>query len=64
MVKDGKVTGIIDWELSGWYPEYWEYAKSLYVWRWQSDWYDYLEKILHPYYAEYAVHSFLTETLW
>ncbi|KAI0871377.1 hypothetical protein GGS24DRAFT_62155 [Hypoxylon argillaceum] len=23
------VTGIIDWEMSGWYPEYWEYVKAL-----------------------------------
>lgn len=64
MVKDGKVTGIIDWELSGWYPEYWEFVKSLYVWRWQNDWYDYLEKILRPYYAEYAFHTFLAQELW
>ncbi|BDD63618.1 hypothetical protein MPDQ_004267 [Monascus purpureus] len=64
MVKDGKVTGIIDWELSGWYPEYWEFVKSLYVWRWQNDWYDYLVKILQPYYAEYAFHTFLAQELW
>lgn len=23
----GKITGIIDWEFGGWYPEYWEYTK-------------------------------------
>jgi hypothetical protein len=28
-----KVVGLIDWELSGWYPEYWEYTKALHtVW--------------------------------
>jgi hypothetical protein len=26
-----KVAGIIDWEQSGWYPEYWEYCKMLYA---------------------------------
>jgi Ser/Thr protein kinase RdoA (MazF antagonist) len=25
--KAGKITGIIDWEFGGWYPEYWEYTK-------------------------------------
>lgn len=25
----GKITGIIDWEMAGWWPEYWEYTKSL-----------------------------------
>lgn len=23
------ITGIIDWEQAGWYPEYWEYCKIL-----------------------------------
>ncbi|CAP91569.1 Pc13g05000 [Penicillium rubens Wisconsin 54-1255] len=64
MVRGGSITGIIDWELSGWYPEYWEFAKALYVWRWQNDWVDYLTKALEPYYNEYAVHSFVAEALW
>lgn len=64
MVEDGNVSGILDWEFSGWYPEYWEFSKALYVWKWQNDWIEYLVQILQPYYSEYAVHSFLTETLW
>ncbi|KAK3293017.1 kinase-like domain-containing protein [Chaetomium fimeti] len=28
--KNGKITGIIDWEFGGWYPEYWEYTKMHY----------------------------------
>ena len=27
--KDVKVLGVIDWDKSGWYPEYWEFAKAL-----------------------------------
>ncbi|OJJ69333.1 hypothetical protein ASPBRDRAFT_76852 [Aspergillus brasiliensis CBS 101740] len=65
MVNDnGKVTGIVDWEFSGWYPEYWEFAKALYVWRWQNDWTDYLLQCLEPYYPEYTAHSFMAATLW
>lgn len=30
--KDGKITGIVDWEFGGWYPEYWEYTKMFYAW--------------------------------
>jgi hypothetical protein len=26
LVDGDRITGIIDWEFSGWYPEYWEYA--------------------------------------
>ncbi|KAH9922961.1 uncharacterized protein B0H18DRAFT_1182825 [Fomitopsis serialis] len=29
MVKDGHITGIIDWEAAGWYPEYWEFTTML-----------------------------------
>ncbi|KAI0922559.1 hypothetical protein AcV5_009498 [Taiwanofungus camphoratus] len=29
MVDGGHVTGIIDWECAGWYPEYWEYTTML-----------------------------------
>ncbi|KAF9543136.1 kinase-like protein [Agrocybe pediades] len=27
MWKGGRITGIIDWERSGWFPEYWEYTR-------------------------------------
>jgi thiamine kinase-like enzyme len=27
LVNGNDITGIIDWETSGWYPEYWEYAR-------------------------------------
>jgi len=37
------ITGLIDWELSGAYPEYWEYVKAFSDVRWRSsDWYSYL----------------------
>ncbi|KAK6429433.1 hypothetical protein LTR95_014421 [Oleoguttula sp. CCFEE 5521] len=33
LIRDGKVAAIIDWECSGWWPEYWEYTKAHY-----NDW--------------------------
>ncbi|KJK86133.1 hypothetical protein H633G_10016 [Metarhizium anisopliae BRIP 53284] len=27
LVQDGKITGLVDWEDGGWYPEYWDYVK-------------------------------------
>ncbi|KAL4244281.1 Protein kinase-like domain superfamily protein [Abortiporus biennis] len=30
MVKGDRITGIIDWENAGWYPEHWEFVKALY----------------------------------
>lgn len=63
MVKNGNVVAIIDWELSGWYPEYWEFAKAFLIWGWQNDWTDSLMQILQPYHAEFFIHSFLMEKL-
>ncbi|KAG6006698.1 hypothetical protein E4U21_006773 [Claviceps maximensis] len=31
MVRNGHVAAIIDWDFSGWYPEYWEFIKSRYT---------------------------------
>ncbi|KAL4961130.1 kinase-like protein [Aspergillus stella-maris] len=64
MVNYGSVTGIVDWEFSGWYPEYWEFAKSLYVWKWQNDWTNYLLQVLQPYYFGHSIHSLLFKELW
>lgn len=30
---NGRITGIIDWESAGWFPDYWEYAMA-----WDSFW--------------------------
>jgi len=29
LVKEGRVVGIVDWEMAGWYPEYWEYTTAI-----------------------------------
>lgn len=29
LVENGRITAVLDWELSGWYPEYWEYVKMI-----------------------------------
>ena len=33
MVHDGHISGFIDWECAGWYPDYWEFTTPL---RWPS----------------------------
>ncbi|WVO17677.1 hypothetical protein L204_105374 [Cryptococcus depauperatus] len=46
-----RVVSIIDWEQSGWYPEYWEYCKLLYgveySHEWRSDKWAY--RVVRPY---------------
>lgn len=38
LVREDKVVALRDWELTGYYPEYWEYVKA-HLWNdWQSPW--------------------------
>lgn len=55
MVEDTVITGIIDWECAGWYPEYWEYVKALTSVGPVVDWWRYLTTIIDPWYAEWAI---------
>ena len=38
LMKNGRISGIVDWENAGWFPGYWEYTKSHFTvkrhWRW------------------------------
>ena len=64
IIRNGDLSGIIDWEMSGWYPEYWEFTKALYNWRWQDDWGTYLLRVLKPYHRELLSYKLLAEVLW
>lgn len=33
-----RVVALIDWEQSGWYPDYWEFCKAEYTVDFKSDW--------------------------
>ncbi|KAG6000195.1 hypothetical protein E4U43_001670 [Claviceps pusilla] len=49
IVRDGNIVSIIDWEMSGWWPSYWEYTS---VWLWGRGWLawqDNVHKFLDPY---------------
>lgn len=64
MVRDGRVAAILDWEMAGWYPEYWEFAKAFYLENFTTDWGIYMLDTLSPYYYEQAMYSKLMDVLW
>ena len=64
VVKDGHVTGIIDWEMSGWYPEHWEFVKAFYLVDWRTDWATRLIGVMKTYHREQLVHAKLTQFLF
>ncbi|KAH6644462.1 kinase-like domain-containing protein [Boeremia exigua] len=50
--ETGRISGIVDWECAGWYPEYWEYTKMHFTVRSTLRWlYDVVNPIF-PLYRE------------
>lgn len=57
------VTGIVDWEMCGWYPEYWEYVKALNtisIGGDFGDWWSYLPSNIGVWPKEHAVDVMLS----
>jgi serine/threonine protein kinase len=46
--EEYEVAALVDWEIAGWYPSYWEYAHIFPLLQWIDDWPAYIEKILDP----------------
>ncbi|RDL35338.1 Kinase-like protein [Venustampulla echinocandica] len=62
--KDGQVMGLLGWENSGWYPEYWEYVRTLNGSDHRLSWYNYAGQIFpNCYEAEYINDRFLGSLL-
>ncbi|KJR83219.1 uncharacterized protein SPSK_04516 [Sporothrix schenckii 1099-18] len=59
LVRGATVVAILDWEFSGFFPEYWEYSVLQTLWRpgWNNVWITegYVDRILDPYLMEVAV---------
>lgn len=66
LVRGSEVVALLDWELSGYYPEYWEYCKAMRRPKWESGWVRdrALEKAIRPYRAELSVIWNTTEIIW
>ncbi|KAI8714720.1 APH domain-containing protein [Fusarium sp. LHS14.1] len=62
LVQDGKIQGLVDWEDSGWYPEYWEYVKFFQRTA-DKDWKQYAEDIFPQLYHDELV-EFMAMSKW
>lgn len=45
LVKEGKLSGIVDWENSGWYPSYWDYTKAHFITKHTRRWLKIVDKV-------------------
>jgi aminoglycoside phosphotransferase (APT) family kinase protein len=60
--ENGTITGIVDWECSGWFPEYWEYTKAHFAVRYTIRWLaDVIDQLFTSYRAELLVENTLTD---
>jgi len=66
LVRGTTVVAVLDWELSGFYPEYWEYFKALRTPSWQSQWMrdSAVDKILRSYDTELAIMWHTRDIVW
>ena len=64
LAVNGKITGIVDWENAGWFPEYWEYTKAHYtvrnVIRWLAD---VIDIVFEGYREELFVENMLSDLM-
>ncbi|OAA78873.1 Protein kinase-like domain protein [Akanthomyces lecanii RCEF 1005] len=61
VVQDGRISGIVDWEESGWYPEYWELVK-FFERPTEGDWKEYADAIFPTLYpAELVTYTAMSK---
>jgi len=57
----GRISGIVDWECAGWYPEYWEYTKAHFTVRHNIRWLaDVIDQVFPNYRDELLVEDMLS----
>src|SRR3954452_13593451 len=59
IVRDCRIVAILDWECAGFYPEYWEYTKTLSSIRWNNVWVPIIHQVLNPYPRDFAIIYYL-----
>ncbi|OBT49015.1 hypothetical protein VE00_00254 [Pseudogymnoascus sp. WSF 3629] len=57
----GRITGIIDWEMAGWWPAYWEHTKSRFGSRYQTWWKTLIAHVLDSYERELRIEEDLQQ---
>ena len=52
IVRDNRVVGFLDWEVAGWYPDYWDYVKFFHTKGGRNrDWNGLIDEIFPESYA-------------
>ncbi|KAJ4527774.1 hypothetical protein HRR83_000528 [Exophiala dermatitidis] len=54
---------ILDWEVAGWYPTYWEYASTIFAAWFEDDWYRWIPQFLETFPNEYAWYAMVAQEI-
>lgn len=61
LVRNGHIVAILDWEYSGWYPEHWDFCKSIhFVAGTEEHYLLFREAFSEPYMSEYCMDLWFT----
>lgn len=64
LVRDGRITGIIDWKYGGWFPEHWDFCKSMQFLAGTDEQYDFCKKAFgKAYLREYYLDTWFTRSV-
>lgn len=58
-----KIT-LVDWEMAGWYPEFWEFCNATVCCRFKPDWLELIPHILEQYSVEYLMMQLVYTTVF
>ncbi|RJE22420.1 Phosphotransferase enzyme family [Aspergillus sclerotialis] len=64
IVKDDGTVVLLDWGLSGFWPEYWEFYRAMFSPGWRASWDRMVEMFIPPYYVEYSVIKRVFGVVW
>ncbi|CAH0046463.1 unnamed protein product [Clonostachys solani] len=63
LVSNGKLSGIVDWENSGWFPEYWDYTKAHYGTKMRRRWLRAIDEVFEDF-GDFQKELAIEEKLW
>ncbi|CAG9946373.1 unnamed protein product [Clonostachys rosea f. rosea IK726] len=63
LVSNGRLSGIVDWENSGWFPEYWDYTKAYYGAKIRRRWLRAVDEVFEDF-GDFQKELAIEEKLW
>lgn len=63
LMHNGRISGIVDWENSGWFPDYWEYTKAYYVTKLNKRWLAVVDEVFEIF-GDFKLDLAIERRLW